>query len=403
MNLLTLSLAYLRDRALNTALNLVLLALGVATIVLLVLFASQFEERLTKDARGVHLVIGAKGSPLQLVLSTIFHVDIPTGNISLAEATKISRHRLVASAIPLALGDAYRGFRIVGTKSSYPASYKVELENGRLWRKPFETTIGAHVMKETGLKIGDMFSGAHGIKGTGKAHEENGYRVVGVFKKTGTVIDRLIMTTMESVWITHEIDEEAKAKGLMIEGSPPEGREITAMVIRYRSPIAAITLPRYINTKTGMQAASPGFEIRRLMALAGVGIQTLQGFGIMLIATAALSMFIALYNAMQNRRYDIVIMRSLGASRRKLFCQILLEGLILACAGTVSGIVIGHAVIELLGQLLPQARAMGLTGVIWVQEEWYLLLLSGMVGLVSAALPAVQAYRTDIAVTLSAR
>ena len=123
----------------------------------------------------------------------------------------------------------------------------------------------------------------------------------------------------------------------------------------------------------------------------------------MLIATAALSMFIALYNAMQNRRYDIVIMRSLGASRRKLFCQILLEGLILACAGTVSGIVIGHAVIELLGQLLPQARAMGLTGVIWVQEEWYLLLLSGMVGLVSAALPAVQAHRTDIAVTLSAR
>lgn len=403
MNLLTLSLAYLRDRALNTALNLVLLALGVATIVLLVLFASQFEERLTKDARGIHLVIGAKGSPLQLVLSTIFHVDIPTGNISLAEATKISRHRLVASAIPLALGDAYRGFRIVGTKASYPASYKVEVENGRLWKEPFETTIGARVMKETGLKIGDMFSGAHGIKGTGRAHEENGYRVVGVFKKTGTVIDRLIMTTMESVWITHEIKEEAKTKGLMIEGSPSEEREITAMVIRYRSPIAAITLPRYINTKTGMQAASPGFEIRRLMALVGVGIQTLQGFGIMLIATAALSMFIALYNAMQNRRYDIVIMRSLGASRSKLFCQILLEGLILACAGTVSGIVIGHAVIELLGQLLPQARAMGLTGVIWVQEEWYLLLLSGMVGLVSAALPAVQAYRTDIAVTLSAR
>ena len=164
MNLLTLSLAYLRDRALNSALNLVLLALGVATIVLLILFASQFEERLTKDARGVHLVIGAKGSPLQLVLSSIFHVDIPTGNISLAEATKISKHRLVASAIPLALGDAYRGFRIVGTESSYPASYKAELDDGRLWKKPFETTIGARVMKETGLKVGDMFSGAHGIK-----------------------------------------------------------------------------------------------------------------------------------------------------------------------------------------------------------------------------------------------
>lgn len=403
MNLLTLSLAYIRDRALNSALNLLLLALGVATIVVLILFASQFEERLSKDARGIHLVVGAKGSPLQLVLSTVYHVDIPTGNISLAEASKIGKHRLVANAIPLALGDAYGGFRIVGSKHSYPASYMAEVDNGRLWEKPFETTIGARVMKETGLKIGDTFIGGHGVTGTGARHEEDAYRVVGVFKTTNTVIDRLIMTALESVWIIHEVDQQALPKGTMIVGSPPKEREITALLIRYRSPIAAITLPRFINAETGMQAASPGLEVKRLMSLVGVGIQTLQGFGILLIGTAALSMFIALYNAMHNRRYDLAIMRSLGATRRKLFCQILLEGLILAGTGTVLGIAVGHAVIELLGQLLPQARAMGLTGVIWVQEEWYLLLLSGMIGLVSTALPAAQAYRTDITVTLSAR
>jgi putative ABC transport system permease protein len=403
MNLATLSVAYIRDRALNSALNLLLLALGMCTIVVLILFSSQFEERLTKDVKGIHLVVGAKGSPLQVILSTIYHVDIPTGNISFAQATKISKHRLVASAIPLALGDAYRGFRIVGTRHTYPANYKAKLSAGRLWEKPFETTIGARVQAETGLEIGDTFYGGHGISGIGETHEDHAYRVVGVFKTTNTVIDRLVMTAVESVWIIHQVDEKAFPPVNAIMGTRPEEREITAMLIRYGSPIAAVTFPRFVNSQPGMQAASPGFEIRRLMNLVGVGVQTLQGFGLLLIATAALSMFIALYNAMQNRRYDLAIMRSLGATRGKLFAQILFEGLILAGLGTVMGIAAGHVVMELAGQLIPQAKAMGLTGALWIREEWYLLALSVMVGIVSATIPAAQVYRTDIAVTLSAK
>lgn len=402
MNLLTLSLAYIRDRALNSALVLVLLALGVATIVVLMLFANQFEERLKEDAKGVHLVVGAKGSPLQLVLSAVYHVDIPTGNISLEDATRVGKHQLVASATPLALGDAYKGFRIVGTEHAYPTGYKAALAEGRLWRKPFETTIGARVAKETGLRVGGRFRGAHGIAGTGAAHEKHPYRVVGVFKPTGAVIDRLIMTPMESVWTIHEIEKQDDGKSLLVEGRP-EGREITALLVRYRSPIAAVTLPRFINTQTGMQAASPGFEIKRLMALVGVGLQALHGFGILLVVTAALSIFIALYNAMQSRRYDIVVMRSLGATRGKLLRQMLLEGLLMAGVGTALGVILGHAAIELLGQLLPQGRAMGLTGITWVPQEWYLFLLAAIVGIVSTALPATQAYRADIAVTLSGR
>ncbi len=169
MNLLTLSIAYIRDRALNTALNLLLLAVGVATIVVLMLFSDQFTNRLKQDARGIHLVIGAKGSPLQLVLSTIYHVDIPTGNISLKEATMIAKHRLIKSAIPLALGDAHRGFRIVGTEHGYPAGYGAEVAGGRLWEKPFEVTIGARVAENTGLEVGDTFAGAHGIAGMATA------------------------------------------------------------------------------------------------------------------------------------------------------------------------------------------------------------------------------------------
>ena len=158
-----------------------------------------------------------------------------------------------------------------------------------------------------------------------------------------------------------------------------------------------------VERETGGQAASPGFEVKRLMALVGAGVDTLRGFGLMLIATAALSMFIALYNAMQERRYDLVIMRCLGATRRKLFAQMLFEVLMMGGAGTVAGIVLGHAFVETLGHLLPQAKSMGLTGVVWVIEEWYLFVLAAVVGIAATALPATQAYRTDIAVTLASR
>ena len=404
MNLLTLSIAYIRDRALSSALNLLLLALGVATIVVLMLFNEQFQERLDRDAKGVHLVVGAKGSPLQLVLSSVYHVDIPTGNIALAEAEKLRSHRLVASAIPLALGDAYRGFRIVGTEHAYAANYGAVVGKGRLWDKAFEATIGARVAEKTGLDIGREFAGAHGVAGTGEEHGKPGhlYRVVGILKPTGTVIDRLVLTSMESVWEIHKLEEKEKERESKLTGEkPPEEKEITALLIRYKSPIAAVTLPRYINRQTGMQAASPGFEVKRLMALVGAGVDTLQGFGLLLVGTAALSMFIALYNAMQERRYDLVIMRSLGATRRKLFAQMLFEGLMMGGAGTLAGIVLGHAFVEMLGQVLPQAKSMGLTGIVWVIEEWYLFVLAAVVGVAATALPATQAYKTDIAVTLA--
>lgn len=407
MNLLTLSFAYIRDRALSSALNLLLLALGVATIVVLMLFNEQFQERLDRDAKGIHLVVGAKGSPLQLVLSSVYHVDIPTGNIALKEAEKLRNHRLVESAIPLALGDAYRGFRIVGTEHAYAANYGAEPAKGRLWGKAFEATIGARVAEKTGLDIDGAFAGAHGVAGTGEEHAEpkHLYRVVGVLKPTGTVIDRLVLTSMESVWEIHELEEKDKEKETKLMGGekPPEEQEITALLIRYKSPIAAVTLPRYINRQTGMQAASPGFEVKRLLALVGAGVDTLRGFGLLLVGTAALSMFIALYNAMQERRYDLVIMRSLGATRRKLFAQMLFEGLMMGGAGTVAGIVLGHAFVEILGQVLPPAKSMGLTGIVWVFEEWYLFLLAAVVGIAATALPATQAYRTDIAVTLASR
>jgi putative ABC transport system permease protein len=445
VSLFGLSLAYIRARALNAALNLLLLALGVGTIVLLLLFSAQLEERVTRDARGFDLVIGGKGSPLQLILSSIYHVDFPTGNIPLAEAERWAAHPLVAEAIPLALGDSLAGFRIVGTEHGYVEHYGAELSEGRLWEEPFEATLGALVAGRTGLAVGDSFVGSHGLAPGGPEHGEHPYTVVGVLKPAASVLDRVVLTPVESVWMApglvphehhdeggeeapghadyeargdehadeHAAEHEEEQADEHVDEPAPSGAtasrggerplEITSLLIRYDSPIAAVQLPRLVNQESALQAASPAFESARLLSLVGVGIDTLRGFGLLLIATAGLSVFIALSNAMQERRYDLAVMRTLGASRRQLLTQPLLEGLLLAGGGALLGVLLGHAVAEIVGRLLPEAQSMGLSGRRWLFAELYVVLSALVVGLVAALLPALQAYRTNLGAVLASR
>jgi putative ABC transport system permease protein len=426
MSLFGLSLAYIRARALNAGLNLALLALGVGMIVLLLLFSAQLEDRLTRDARGIDLVIGSKGSPLQLILSSIYHVDFPTGNIPLAEAERWAEHPLVAEAIPLALGDSLAGFRIIGTEHTYAGHYSGELAGGRLWEAPFEATLGALVASRTGLGVGDHFVGSHGLAPGGPEHGEHPYTVVGVLKPTASVLDRVVLTPIESVWLVHgmepnehhdeaaqdehttEHDEHAGAQNDepalgAVGGEAERPLEITSLLVRYKSPIAAVQLSRLVNQESGLQAAAPAFEIARLLSLVGIGVDALRGIGLLLIGTAGLTVFIALSNAMQERRYDLAVMRTLGASRRQLFAEPLLEGLLLAGAGALLGVLLGHSVAEAAGRLLPEGRNMGLSGFIWLPEELYVLFLAILVGLLAALLPAIQAYRTDIAAVLASR
>ncbi|HSD40860.1 MAG TPA: ABC transporter permease [Burkholderiales bacterium] len=401
MNLARLSVAYLKARPLNTVLNLVLLALGVGTIALLLLANHQIEERMGRDARGIDLVAGAKGSPMQLILSTVFHVDAPTGNIPLAEAKKLAQHRAVKLAIPLALGDSFRGFRIVGTTHDYVGHYAGELAAGRLWEAPMEAVLGAETARTTGLGVGGKFVGSHGFAEGGEEHGEFPYAVVGVLKPTGTVLDRLVLTNVESVWFVHIHPERHDDPGTVLAHLREDEQEITALLIQYATPIAAATLPRMINSTSALQAASPAYESARLFRMLGVGIDVLRAFALVLVAAAGLSIFIALYNAMEERRYDLAVMRMLGASRGKLMRLVLLEAVALALAGAVIGLGLGHLLTEAVGAMLAAAQQPSVTGAAWLNAELWLVALAAGVGLVAGLVPAWRAYRTDIATTLA--
>jgi putative ABC transport system permease protein len=421
LNLLKLAAAYLRAQGLGTGLNIVLMALGVAAITVVLLFTSQVEDRFLRDAEGIDLVVGAKGSPLQLVLSAVYHLDVPTGNIPLAEAEKIEANAMIAKAIPLALGDTYRGYRIVGTNPEYLAHYGAHPAEGRLSDAPLEAVLGQEVAAATGLKVGGRFTGSHGLAAGGEAHDEHEYDVVGLLPRTGTVLDRLVLTSIESVWEVqnHEAapvpvaaapvksgeagaaehaDDDHEASDEEESFAP---REITALLLQYSTPLAAAMLPRQISAVPSLMAASPAFESARLMRLVGVGTEALKAFAVIMMAAAGLSIFVALYNALRQRRYDLAIMRTLGASRGKVTGVVLMEGLLLGAAGAIAGILLGHLMTAALGAWLRNAQQMDVTGGTFISAELWLIGLAVAVGVLAALVPAISAYRTDVAQTLS--
>jgi putative ABC transport system permease protein len=193
---------------------------------------------------------------------------------------------------------------------------------GRLWQAPFEATLGATVAAATGLKVGDRFVGSHGLVAGGAPHAEHPYTVVGVLAPTASVLDRLVLTPVESVWAVHGMQRRnpflspadpglgTEADREVQPGRPAPVRplEVTALLIHYSSPLGAVEVPLEVNRDGVLQAASPALETARLLSLVGVGLETLRGFGLLLIASAGLSVFIALWNAMQERRYDLAVM-----------------------------------------------------------------------------------------------
>jgi putative ABC transport system permease protein len=390
VNLPGLAASYLRARPLQTALSLVLLALGAGTIVTLLLVVGQLEARMGRDARGIDLVVGAKGSPMQLILSGIYHADAPTGNIPLSAVDLLRKNRLVKRAIPLALGDSWKGYRIVGAGKEYPEHYGARLAAGKFHEQEMEAVLGHEVAARTGAGVGARFAGAHGVGGEGAEHEE-AYTVVGVLEPTGSVMDRLVLTSIESVWDVHEHGQGGKDKE----------HEVTVVLVQYASPLAAATLPRQVNSQSELQAASPAYETARLFRIVGAGVEALRAFAAVLMLAAGLSVFIALYTALEERRYDLAVMRTLGASPARLFGLLLMEGLVLALAGAALGLVLGHGLAAALGVWLDAQQQYPVSGLVFRAGELWVLAAALGVGLAAALLPAWRAYRTDVAGTLS--
>jgi putative ABC transport system permease protein len=403
-------------KPLNTVLSVILLTSSVAIITTLILVEKQFEEKFSSNIENVDLVLGAQGSPLQLILSSVYQVDTPPGNISYDSAKVWMNHPFVEKAIPLAFGDNYRGYKILGTTTDYLAKYNAKVIDGVLFEKNFEVVVGSEIAQKLNLQVGEEFFGSHGDAEEGEVHENYAYKVVGIASKTGKVVDNLIICTIPTVWQMHHQHEENPAHGeeghIHVEGEHEHAEadltidepnmEITAVLLKIRNQMAKLTWQRVIPQNTKMQAVSPAFEVNRLFGLFGIGVTALQylAYGIMLIS--GISIFIALYTTLKERESEFALLRVNGARRFQLLKIVMMESLLLCVVGFVFGSILGRVALSMLSNASEADFKMSFDPYTFLwQKEGVLLVVTLLVGCIAALIPAIKAYNLNISKTLA--
>ncbi|MFB0908479.1 MAG: ABC transporter permease [Spirosomataceae bacterium] len=387
------------DKKLNSFLCILLMALGIGLISLLVILSKQFEEKFTKNISGIDMVVGAKGSPLQLILSSVYQVDNPTGNIPLNQVNALKRNPLVEEVIPMSMGDNYKGYRIVGTNEKYLEHFKTEFAEGQLFAKDLEVILGAVTAENLGIKIGDDFHSAHGLDSEGETHDHEHFEVVGILEFNNSVVDNLILTSLNSVWAVH--GHSSSVDSSSTTNDPTSDKQITSALVKFRSPMGMMTIPRNINENSVMQAALPSIEVNRLFELLGVGVSTLRALALAIMLISGISVFVSLYNSLKERRYEMALMLSMGASRVQLFGMLLLEGLFLGVVGYVIGLLIRMLGFWSVIKQVAESYHFDISQVSFQPEEGWLFLAAIGIGLLAAAIPSLGVYRLNISETLA--
>ena len=410
MNIFKLSLKNIFNKPLSSTISLALLILGIGIISLLLQLNTLIKDQMDNNLKGIDMVVGAKGSPLQLILSSVYHIDSPTGNISLEEAEKISKNRMVGSSIKLLYGDNFKGYRIVGAEKKFIELYNGIIKKGKNLSKPFEVLVGSKVYSKLKIDIGDDLISSHGLRETGESHEDQSFKVVGLLEPSNSVIDQLIITLPQSVWDVHgnhdheeehEHDHEEEHEHDHNEEHQHDDREITAMLIKFKSPMNIIQFPRQINETTNLQAAVPSYEISRLFKLFGFGIETLSYLAYLIIIVSGFSLFINLFNSMRERKYEMALIRTLGASRLQLSTMIIFESIILTISGFILGLLFSRFGVMFVSSLMEESINYNLSSFKILNEEYWLLLLSVIIGLMASLIPAVQVYKMNISKILA--
>ena len=404
MNIFKLSIKNIFNKPLSSFISLALLILGIGIISLLLQLNTLIKDQMDNNLRGIDMVVGAKGSPLQLILSSVYHIDSPTGNISLKDAENISKNRMVGSSIKILYGDNHKGFRIVGAEKKFIELYKGVIKEGKEWNSPYEVLVGSKVYEKLNINLGDNLVSSHGLRETGQSHDEGTFKVVGLLEPSNSVIDQLIITSPESVWDihdTHNHEDDHKHEHEDDHENEYDDREITAMLIKFKSPMNIIQFPRQINENTNLQAAVPSYEISRLFKLFGFGIETLSYLAYLIILVSGFSLFINLFNSMRERKYEMALIRTLGASRFQLSSMITLESLVLTISGFVLGILFSRFGVMFVSSLMEESINYNFSSFRILNEEYWLLGLSILIGIISSLIPAIQVYKMNISKILA--
>jgi putative ABC transport system permease protein len=464
MSLLQIVLIFLRQRRIASVLTGLSVAVGVALVAAILALRVETERSFSQKDTGFEVVVGAKGSPLQLVLNTMYHLGTPVGNIPVAVFEQVQRDRRVKSALPMVFGDNVGGYKVIGTTTDFFTTFEyrkgqtVQIAQGKPFSKHHQIVLGSHVAAALKLKVGDSVLVTHGVQeDVPGAHEHGTIGIVGILAPTGTALDKGVYCTMYTVWDTHyhefiEAQEAAEAAqrpgqsdsqanshdaekdaekhkdgndskndkeheentkrththeqahnddGEHTHEIPAEFTTITAIAVKLRSPVFFDSFIRSINEGTQAQATMPIREIMSLFEIVGSINGVLLGISYVVIIVGAISIVVALYNSMNERRREIAIMRSLGARRRTILALVLAEAVIVGASGAVLGIILARIALTIGRDYL--ARQIGGNvqfALLYGFDGWLILAVAALTAAV-ALLPAFNAYRTDVARNLA--
>lgn len=383
----------LRQHLLSTVVTAVSIALAGGLLMSVWVVKNQAHDTFTGQSGGWDAVLGARGAKLQLVLNAIFHLEASPGNLPYSDYEELKANRAVAAAIPIAVGDNYRGYRLVGTLTNlfeveYAKGRRYQLEpGGRIFDDGYrEAVVGSFAAEKLGLKVGSEFQPYHGLNFDPKAQHEETYVVVGILEPSNTPSDRVIWIPLAGLQNMSGHDAAAAS-------------DVSAVLVKLHTPIAGQQLDMLYNRQGNRLTFA--WPIAKQMAdlFDKFGwfdaVLTLVAWLVALVATGAV--LASLYNSMHSRRRDIAILRALGARRRTVFAAIVLESATISALGMVLAFGVYLAILTVAAALI---RAQ--TGVVldpWQPAPVWLWAPAALVGLGALAgiVPAFKAYRTHVA------
>ena len=426
MSLWSIAWRYLWNRKLTTALTILSVALGVGMISAVLTLREETQRRFEEEGQAFDIVVGSKGNPLQLVLSTVYFMDAPTGNMDYAVFESLKSHEDVTHAFPIAMGDSYKGYRIVGTSRELMdfapgARSPYTLAEGRYFEKAQEAVLGAQVARDSGLKVGSVFVGTHGLvqSSFAESHDDHPYTVVGILNLSGSPNDRAIFCDIQSVWDVHshcdadhdhDSDSDHDHDHDHDHAEDPdhdhdhahdhdhEGQEVTAALIKLASPALRFEFKDQINKHSNAMAAIPIMEIQKLYEqLLGTAKLVLLAIGYLVVAISSQSILIGMYMAIWQRRRDLAIMRALGATRGEIFGAVIIEAFWVTVLGIAAGWFMGALTCAVLNHFLVTRIGFHVPAIHMTADLVSAYSAVVLMGLIAGILPAWQAYRSDVA------
>jgi putative ABC transport system permease protein len=392
----------LRRRPLATALSALSVALGVALVVSIDVLRREARAHFEGAAVPWDLVVGPKGSPLQIVLNAVFHMEESPGTLPESAWKTLRADARVEKAIPYAVGDTVHGFRVVGTTAEIlgcEARRGVPLRcaAGRAFAafdpaKPArEAVLGATAAEGLGHRVGEAFVATHGLDEhvEGEEHEEAPFTVSGVLERTGTPMDRVVLVDVEAFWAIEGHDPTAGTEG--------EERRLSAVLVKARTPVFANSLFFELRSSTDLQPVRPFQEVRALFDLLGRWDRLLLAVAGLVVVVAAVGILVSMTNSMNERRRTIALMRALGARRRVVAGLMVGEAAAVGALGAGAGLLLGHGVVAAGARAITDWSGVRIRAGAFAPEE--VLVFAGAVAICALAglLPAAIAYRADVA------